>query len=258
MLLGDYHTHTTYSRSGHGKGSVEDNVRKALSLGMKEIALTDHGFRHGAYGMTKKAFPKFLEEVQAVREKYPEIKVYAGIEANFISPNGELDIPPEFADKLDIIVAGYHKFVRPARGGLGFHLRNLITKNSRKAKVRNTDAYIKALDKYDIAILSHPNSGCKIDLKEVGKVASAKGTYIELNGKRVSLTADELIALADLGCRFLANSDAHSPARVGDVGIWKETWVASGLDSALIHNYNRLPDLKLNGGKNDGNAKQKS
>ena len=141
MLLGDYHTHTTYSRSGHGKGSVLDNARVASEKGLKELALTDHGFRHGAYGITKKAFPKFLTDVNEARSLYPDLKIFVGVEANFVSPKGDLDIPEEIADKLDIIVAGYHKFVRPTKGGMGFVLRNLITKNSRTALVKNTDAY---------------------------------------------------------------------------------------------------------------------
>ncbi|MBR6788970.1 MAG: PHP domain-containing protein [Clostridia bacterium] len=246
MLLGDYHTHTTYSRSGHGKGSVLDNARVASEKGLKELALTDHGFRHGAYGITKKAFPKFLTDVNEARSLYPDLKIFVGVEANFVSPKGDLDIPEEIADKLDIIVAGYHKFVRPTKGGMGFVLRNLITKNSRTALVKNTDAYLNALERYDIAVLSHPNSGCRIDLKAVGEQASKKGSYIELNGKRVSMTADELVMMASLGCKFLANSDAHTPDRIGEVDIWTETYKQSGLSADLVHNYNRLPQLLLN------------
>lgn len=41
-ILGDYHTHTVFS---HGHGSIEDNVKAAIKMGLKEIAITDHGFR---------------------------------------------------------------------------------------------------------------------------------------------------------------------------------------------------------------------
>ena len=36
-ILGDYHTHTTYT---HGKSTVEENVEQAELLGLKEIAIT--------------------------------------------------------------------------------------------------------------------------------------------------------------------------------------------------------------------------
>ncbi len=146
MLWGDYHTHTTYSRHRHGKGTVADNVRAALSCGLKEIALTDHGLRHITYGMTTKNLPRFLAEVERARRDYPGIKIYAGLEANFLSPRGETDLDGA-ADMLDIRVCGFHKLVRPLRLGdaFSFFLANILTKNSRRALVRNTDAYLRAL-----------------------------------------------------------------------------------------------------------------
>ena len=47
---GDYHTHTIYS---HGKGTIEENVVRALKSGLKEIAITDHGFRHMTYNVRR-------------------------------------------------------------------------------------------------------------------------------------------------------------------------------------------------------------
>ena len=35
-ILADYHTHTVYS---HGKGSIEDNVKVAISKGIKKIGM---------------------------------------------------------------------------------------------------------------------------------------------------------------------------------------------------------------------------
>jgi putative hydrolase len=40
-ITADYHTHTRYS---HGKGTIEDNVRVARDMGLKSIAIADHGF----------------------------------------------------------------------------------------------------------------------------------------------------------------------------------------------------------------------
>ena len=46
-ILADYHTHTVYS---HGKGSIEDNVKVAISKGIKTIGISDHGYKNVAYG----------------------------------------------------------------------------------------------------------------------------------------------------------------------------------------------------------------
>ena len=40
-MIADYHTHTVYS---HGTGSVLENALIAKEKGLKEIAITDHGF----------------------------------------------------------------------------------------------------------------------------------------------------------------------------------------------------------------------
>lgn len=243
MILGDYHTHTKYSRHGHGKGSVEDNVRAALALGLKEIALTDHGLRHGAYGMTEKALPRFVADVEAARAAHPEINILTGLECNFLSPRGEIDAPES---ALDVTVCGYHKFIKPLRLGdfFTFFLPNFISKNSAKTLARNTDAYINALNAYNIDILSHPSHDCRIDLKAVGAEAARLGTYMELNGKHRDMTADELVMLAELGCKFIMDSDAHSPDRVGDVAVQVEAMKEAGLPFSLVENWDRLPEFR--------------
>ncbi len=242
MIFGDYHTHTTYS---HGKGSVEDNVRAAISVGLKEIAITDHGLNHRSHGVKRKAFPRFLEEVAALRAKYPEIRIYAGMEANFLSPRGEIDSAP-VADKLEVSICGYHKFVKPLRFGdnFSFFARNLLTKNSKKMLVRNTDAYVNAITTNEIDIISHPMHDCKIDLAEVGRAAAEYGTYMELNGKHRDMTADDLVMLASLGCKFIMDSDAHTPDRVGDVACQIEAVKEAGLPFDLIVNWDKLPIFK--------------
>ena len=40
-LTADYHTHTPYS---HGKNTVLENAVAAKAKGLKEIAITDHGY----------------------------------------------------------------------------------------------------------------------------------------------------------------------------------------------------------------------
>ena len=48
ILTADYHTHTPYS---HGKNTVAENVARAKELGLKEIAITDHGLTHIVFGV---------------------------------------------------------------------------------------------------------------------------------------------------------------------------------------------------------------
>ena len=67
ILTGDYHTHTPYS---HGKNTVEENVAKAKEVGLKQIAITDHGFSHVAFGLRRRQVEKYIHECKAASEKY--------------------------------------------------------------------------------------------------------------------------------------------------------------------------------------------
>ena len=88
-LLYDLHTHTTFS---HGKGSIEDNVKVAIEKGLKAIAITDHGPGHLTYGIKREAIPIMRKQIDLLSKKYPEIKIYLGVEANIIDNGNYLDV----------------------------------------------------------------------------------------------------------------------------------------------------------------------
>ena len=66
-ILADYHTHTVYS---HGKGSIEDNVKVAISKGIKKIGISDHGYKNVAYGVKIDDFEKMRERRQRGRLRW--------------------------------------------------------------------------------------------------------------------------------------------------------------------------------------------
>lgn len=53
-----------------------------------------------------------LEEIAYLNAKYPNIKVYAGLESNLLGLDGRVDILEEDYEWLDVLVCGYHKFTR--------------------------------------------------------------------------------------------------------------------------------------------------
>ena len=67
ILTGDYHTHTPYS---HGKNSVDENVERAKELGLKQIAISDHGFSHIAFGLRRGQAKNYERDCDNAREKY--------------------------------------------------------------------------------------------------------------------------------------------------------------------------------------------
>lgn len=245
-VLGDYHTHTVFS---HGHGSIEDNVKAAINVGLKEIAITDHGFWHHFYGVRRMDLDGMIAEVKRLRAVYPQIKIYLGLETNLVDSNGRVDIEDYDDNWMDIMVCGYHKCTSTTniKEYLGFSVPNFIsglTKFSARQVVKNTDAYIKALERYKIDIISHPNYGIKTDVKEIAKAAAHYGTYLELNGKKVSMTDDEIMSLLDTGVQLIIDSDAHSAERVGYFGVPISYVSRLNIPIDRIANFDKLPSFR--------------
>jgi putative hydrolase len=257
---GDYHTHTIYS---HGKGTLEENVVAAVKHGFREIAITDHGFKHFTYNVRRMDFPYMLEDAARMRKKYPMIEIYLGLETNFNSADGHVDILPSDMPNLDIIVCGYHKFVMPERfrDYFKFHFPNFwldtFKTSSKRITAQNTDTYIKALEKYDIDIISHINYGIKVEVKAVAEACKFYGTLVELNGKRISMTDAELTTIAETGAEFICNSDAHSVDRVGNFDVGIDTIERVGIPYSQVANWERLPVLRSRKAKAAASDKDK-
>lgn len=244
---GDYHTHTVHS---HGKGTITQNVEEAIAKGLKEIAITDHGFRHMCYNVPRREWQGMRDETESLKKKYPDINIYLGLETNLSSRTGKADLKEGDEGLLDIIVCGYHKLVVPGRASdlFAFFLPNLLRGESencpKKQIVRNTDAYLKLLESYEIDIVSHINYGIKADAVEVAKACKHFGTYVELNGKRISMTDGELEKITAEGVEFICDSDAHSVDRVGDMSLPLETAKRIGIPFSQIANWERLPTFR--------------
>ena len=248
-LLADYHTHTKYSRNNHGKSTIEQNVRVAYEKGLRQIAITDHGFNQKISGVRRKDIPQVKAEIEEAKELYP-IDVLLGVEANLISSTGDIDIIPEDYENLDIILCGFHRVVKSTskREQFRFIIKNILCEifhhTSKKQREKNTNAYINAMRKYDIDIITHLNHACKVDVEKVARVAKETNTYIELNGKRLGMTDAEILKCYELGCKFVINSDAHSANRVGDCHLGLQAALRLRLPDSCIANYNNIIELK--------------
>ncbi len=245
LLFGDYHTHTIYSRHGHGKGTVLENASVASNKGLKQIAITDHGFNHQFYGIRRKDIGDLREDILNARE-VTGVDILLGVEANLISLDGNVDVREEDFEFLDIFLMGYHRLVKTTtfKDKVRLNWANdmaKIFKPSLEVVNRNTTAFLKALDKYPIDILTHLNYGFQIDTIAVAKMAKQKGVYVELNGKRINFTDDEILTMASEGVKFIVDSDAHRPERVGEVNNGLNTIYRLNIPLAQVANVDKLP-----------------
>jgi histidinol-phosphatase (PHP family) len=81
----DYHNHTKLCK--HAEGEVYQYVEKAISLGITEMAFTDHMPLPNdfdiAHRMSETEMNIYVEWVKQVQSRYPEIKILFGIEADY-------------------------------------------------------------------------------------------------------------------------------------------------------------------------------
>lgn len=234
---GDYHTHTTFS---DGVSTLEENIQQAIKIGLKEYAVTDHGFKHRWSGITFANFQVQRRQVELFREKYPQIKIYHTVEANLMGYSGLLDIEP-YKDQLDFLQMGFHKTASNESflTWLSFTASNLIFRPSEKKIQKNTLAYLRCIDRYNLQFVNHLKYCILVDVKEIAKACVERGTKIELNGKRIYFTQQEVDDMLEIGVDFVANSDAHSSDSVGDVQMCVDFAKSHGIPLEKIVNLNK-------------------
>lgn len=217
-ITADYHSHTTYS---HGKGSIADNAKAASQKGLEYLAITDHAVRHPFIGVSPKKFDLMRGDMQKVQENYPSVHLLLGIEANILGQEGDIDVKEEDAEKLDIVLAGYHLTSLPYKARDLFTITwNALTRYALKSTkgqiARNTKMFVSAIKRNKIDVLTHPGFRLDIDYKEVGKVCGDYGTYVELSSRHRTPDKDSIEDLLATECMFLLNSDAHKSEDVGN------------------------------------------
>lgn len=254
ILYGDYHTHTKYSRHNHGKGTILENASVAMNKGLKQIAITEHGFNHFTYGVKRREIRAMKEDILNAKE-VTGIDILLGVEANLIGCDGSIDVVDSDFEFLDILLMGHHKLIKTKTRK---DFNRLVLANmfgspfnpSQERLNRNTTGFLKALDKYPIDIITHLNYGCPTDTLAVAKMAREKGTLIELNGKRINFTDRELLTMAEEGVKFIVDSDAHSPERVGECNNAINTIFRLNLPLNQIVNIDKLPKFLSKRGTN--------
>ena len=241
-LTGDFHTHTTYT---HGTSTIEENVKQAENLGLKNIAITEHSY-NSCYHIQHGDLDKMRKDIDAIKDKY-KIKILLGIEANLISRNGDLDIDDSELDKLDLVIVGFHKFTKVKfKEWLFFVLPNLIRKRPSKKQIeRNTKAYLNCIKKHRVNILAHLQyGGCYVDCEKIAKECVKRNIYIELNGKRINFSKIEIDKMVKTGVKFIINSDAHDIYSVGKNHRAFNLIEKYKIPLEQIANLDKIPDFK--------------
>ncbi len=226
-FFGDYHTHSRYS---DGRQSVENIVQAAVSKGLREVAITDHGPLAAVIGVKRlESFLDIKAEIGQAQNKYRNIRVLLGAEANIRDLAGTLDLDEEIIQELDILIVGLHPYTWPTSLKEGWNitarnsLRHLGPRFQKGAVRANTRAITAALNRYpQIDILSHPGLFFKVHIEEVAWTCKNRQVLFEINCAHKYPPISDIIEANRVGVKFIINSDAHLQKSVGnlDYGSW--------------------------------------
>lgn len=242
----DWHTHSKHS---DGRGTIEDNVLSAMSKGLSQIGITEHGPANIGVGVhDSDTYLKIREEIERLNEKYDKIEVKAGAEADIIHLDGTIDISPEVVRQLDILIVGLHPYVVPKDiegiwSVVGINQAAVISAAARKkATLTNTKALVEAINKYDVDFISHPGLGMPVDYGELADACTRHDTALEINTGHKYDKEDLVRVATKKGVNFVVNSDAHFPATVGELSE----------GSTLLEKFNVSPEQVLNAVREKG------
>ncbi|MCB0327132.1 MAG: DNA polymerase/3'-5' exonuclease PolX [Bdellovibrionales bacterium] len=203
-IQGFFHMHSTYS---DGKHSLEEMIQESLRKGMKYVGVSEHSqTAFYSRGLKDEQIQKQHREIDELQEKYPDIRIFKGIESDILS-DGRLDYSDAVLESFDFVIASVHS-------------------NFQMSEEDMTQRCIQALKNPYCTMLGHPTGrlllgrdGFKIHVPSILEVAVGEGKVIELNANphRLDLDWRWLPMLQKLGGKVSINPDAHSLEGISDI-----------------------------------------
>lgn len=230
-LLVDLHTHTV--SSGHAYSTITENALAASHRGLKLLGMTDHGpSMPGAPDLYH------FGNLAIIPKELSGVKILPGVEANILNHEGELDIPPRYLAKLQLVLVGLHVLCYP--GG---------------TSDQNTLAYIKAMENPYVDIMVHPERpDFPLDFERIAYKSAQLNVPVEINNSSLATIEEKDQARMNSLCfagymakykgLVILGSDAHFWDRVGEFSEALEIVREAGISEQQI--LNTSPERVLN------------
>jgi putative hydrolase len=196
---------------------------------MKVIGISDHGSKTDSL-----ATEVYFTTLRRIPKEVNGIRLLKGIEADIISPKGDIDISDDVIGKLDYVMASYHP--------------NKLLKSGKVEA--NTKVIINAIKQKKINILTHPFTThiFPVDVKKISEEACRNNVLLEVNlhyikrfreNKEIMSNLKNMVEVAKKNKKkIILGSDAHNIWELADDSILKGVKKEIGLtDNMIINNY---------------------
>ncbi|AOY76633.1 DNA polymerase/3'-5' exonuclease PolX [Clostridium formicaceticum] len=217
-IKGIFHVHSNYS---DGINTLEELIKAAIDKGFQYIGISDHS-KTAVYanGLKEAAVKKQHEEIQQLRIKYPQIKIFKGIESDIL-PDGSLDYGEEVLSQFDYIIGSIHSHFNMDRESM-------------------TNRIKRAVENKYLTILGHPTGrlllsrkAYDVDLEAIIEACSANAVAIEINSNPHRLDLDWRMCkyAKEKGVKLVIEPDAHRISGFDDIaygiGIARKGWLGA-------------------------------
>ena len=203
-LRGDLHMHTTET---DGRADAETMAAAARASGHQYIAITDHSKSLAmANGLDERRALEHARNLRQLTQRMDGITVLAGIECD-IRPDGSMDLADECLASLDLVIASVHS---------AFNMDETAM----------TSRILAAIANPHVDVIAHPTGrlilkrdGYRVDTERIFAAAAAAGVALEINSQVDRLDLDDTLArrARERGVKLIIDSDAHSPAALGNL-----------------------------------------
>lgn len=198
----DLHTHTI--ASGHGYSTFQENVLAAYE---KKLAV--YGYSEHAPAMPGGPHPFYFGNMALLPDRYKEMRILKGCEANIINLEGELDLQDIILKKLDYVIASLHMPCVPSG-----------------TPKENTDCLIQVMQNPNVRIIGHPDdSRFPLEYERLVLAAKQYGVLLEVNNSSLRPTsarkggAENVRTYLELCKRYevpvILGSDSHYAPYIG-------------------------------------------
>ena len=203
-LRGDLHMHTTET---DGRADAATMASAARDAGREYIAITDHSKALAmANGLDETRALEHARRIRDLNGRIEGITILAGIECD-IRADGSMDLADECLAALDIVIASVHG---------AFH----------QDEQTMTERILAAIANPHVDVIAHPTGrlilkreGYRVNTARLFAAAADAGVALEINSQVDRLDLDDTLARAarDRGVKLIIDSDAHSPAALGNL-----------------------------------------
>jgi DNA polymerase (family 10) len=179
----------------------------ARDAGLEYVAITDHSKSLAmANGLDERRAVEHARRIRELNGRVDGMTLLAGIECD-IRPDGSMDLADDCLAALDLVVASVHSAFNQDEPAM-------------------TDRILAAISNPHVDIIGHPTGrlilkreGYRINADRIFAAAAEAGVALEINSQVDRLDLNDTLARMahERGVRLVIDSDAHSPAALGNL-----------------------------------------